>query len=89
MLIPISCTAPCKVSTYEKSIDHVQTAVKKHSDYPEHIILTWKSNPATSQSVTWRTDSSVSQAFAEIALADPSPDFGKNAVTHVFRMDDE
>lgn len=79
MLIPISCTAPWKVSTYEKTIDHVQTAVKEHNDDPEHIILTWKSNPATSQSVTWRTDSSVSQAFAEIAIADPSPDFGENA----------
>jgi hypothetical protein len=45
----------------------------------EHIILTWKENPATSQAVTWRTDSSLSQAFAEIAFADPSPDFLKTS----------
>ena len=72
----ISCTG---VSNYEKTIAHVPTTFKKHFNYPEHIILTWKNNPATSQAVTWRTDSSVSQAFAEIALADPSPNFRKNS----------
>jgi predicted phosphodiesterase len=60
-------------------MDLFQKAVQEHSVDPEHIILTWKSNPDTSQSVTWRTDSSVSQAVAEIALASPAPDFGKNA----------
>jgi predicted phosphodiesterase len=75
----ISCTAHRKVSDYEKSIAHVPTKIKEHFNYPEHIILTWKNNPATSQAVTWRTDSSVSQAFAEIVLADPSPNFRKDS----------
>ena len=75
----ISCTAFRKASTSEKAIVHVPTAMKEHIAYPEHIILTWKNNPTTSQAVTWRTDSSVSQAYAEIALADASPNFRINA----------
>jgi len=75
----ISCTTDKNVSDYEKTIAPSPTTVKKHYNYPERIILTWKNNPATSQAVTWRTDASVSQAFAEIALADPSPNFGKNS----------
>jgi hypothetical protein len=47
----------------------------------ERIILTWKENPATSQAVTWRTDSALKTAVAEIAVADSSPDFEKQAQT--------
>ncbi|GIS47098.1 MAG: hypothetical protein Ct9H90mP19_3350 [Gammaproteobacteria bacterium] len=32
-------------------------------------MLTWNDNPATNQSVTWRTDSSVINGFAQIAVA--------------------
>ena len=73
----ISCTAHKKVSDYEKIIAYEPNKVKDQFSYPEHIILTWKNNPATSQAVTWRTDSSVLEAYAEIAIADPSPNFGK------------
>lgn len=45
------------------------------SPIPDRIILTWSDDPATTQSVTWRTDTSVESAFAEIAVADASPDF--------------
>ena len=47
----------------------------------ERIVLTWKENPATSQAVTWRTNAAVKAAVAEIAVADSSPDFPKNAKT--------
>jgi len=46
---------------------------------PDRIILSWSDDPATTQSVTWRTDVSVKEAFAEIAPADPSPDFRSQA----------
>lgn len=46
---------------------------------PDRIILSWSDDPATTQSVTWRTDVSVKDAFAEIAPADPSPDFPAKA----------
>jgi PAS domain-containing protein len=36
---------------------------------PERVVLTWDEDPATSQSVTWRTDTSVEKAVAEIAIA--------------------
>jgi hypothetical protein len=40
---------------------------------PDRIILTWKGDPTTTQAVTWRTDTSVTRAGAQIALADPGP----------------
>ncbi|RXK55905.1 metallophosphoesterase family protein [Oleiharenicola lentus] len=36
---------------------------------PDRIVLTWRQDPATTQAVTWRTDASVVQGVAEIALA--------------------
>lgn len=36
---------------------------------PDRIVLTWADDPATTQAVTWRTDTSVRQAVAEFALA--------------------
>lgn len=46
---------------------------------PDHIILTVADNPATTQTVTWRTDTTVKGAVAQIALADAAPRFWKNA----------
>lgn len=36
---------------------------------PERVVLSWNDDPATTQSVTWRTDTSVKKAVAEIAVA--------------------
>lgn len=36
---------------------------------PDRIVLTWRSDPATTQAVTWRTDTSVARSVAEIAVA--------------------
>ncbi|MBD2699189.1 metallophosphoesterase family protein [Spirosoma sp. BT702] len=47
--------------------------------YPDRLILGWQDNPATSQSVNWRTDSTVTNAVGAIAEADPSPDFVSKA----------
>lgn len=46
---------------------------------PDRIILTWSGDPATTQSVTWRSDGTVQPALAEIALADATPDFPDRA----------
>jgi 3',5'-cyclic AMP phosphodiesterase CpdA len=40
---------------------------------PDRIILTWMSDPTTTQAVTWRTDTTVTRAVAQIALADHGP----------------
>lgn len=47
--------------------------------FPDRVILTWSEDPATTMSVTWRTDASVSRGFAEIAEALDSPDVAKQA----------
>jgi len=39
------------------------------SPIPERITLTWNGDPSTTQAVTWRTDTSVKRAVADIALA--------------------
>jgi hypothetical protein len=45
------------------------------SQVPDRIILTWSGDPATTQSVSWRTDISVKEAWAEIAPASADPYF--------------
>ena len=49
------------------------------SKFPDRVILGFKGNPSTTQSVNWRTDSSVTNAVAAIHEADPSPDFQSKA----------
>lgn len=36
---------------------------------PDRITLTWTADPATTQTVTWRTDTSVEKAVAQVAVA--------------------
>lgn len=45
------------------------------STTPDRIILTWSDDPATTQTVIWRTSADATQAVAQIAPADGSPDF--------------
>ncbi|REK12987.1 MAG: metallophosphoesterase [Planctomycetota bacterium] len=46
---------------------------------PDRIILTWTGDPAHTQAVTWRTNPSVGEALAQIALAEPGPGFAEKA----------
>ncbi len=46
---------------------------------PDRIVLTFTGDPAHTQAVTWRTDASVEQAFAEIAVAEAGPGFKDKA----------
>jgi len=50
-------------------------AAHRPTPLPDRIILTWQTDPATSQAVTWRTDTSVKAAVAEIAVAEDSAAF--------------
>jgi phosphodiesterase/alkaline phosphatase D-like protein len=47
--------------------------------YPDRIVLTWSKDPARSQSITWRTDTTVHNAAVEFALASPGPGFDHSA----------
>ena len=42
---------------------------------PDRIILTFNGDPATKRAVTWRTDSSVEKAQAQIAVASVNSSF--------------
>lgn len=42
---------------------------------PDRVVLTWRRDPARSQTVTWRTSAAPVAAFAEYALAAPGPEF--------------
>src|ERR1700754_1795850 len=46
-------------------------------------MLTWEGDPATSQSVTWRTDATVKTAQAQIALSGEGPGFKSAGVNTV------
>lgn len=47
--------------------------------HPDRIVLNFSDDPATSISVSWRTDTSVAAAVAEIAPATPAPKFWRYA----------
>ena len=49
----------------------------KASAYPDRIILTWSEDPKTTQSVTWRTDSTVTIAYAQVVKEESSPKIEK------------
>jgi len=71
------CWANLGVLAHEDADSWVPTAypdaaAHAPSPLPDRIILTWNSDPATTQAVNWRTDSSVLRGLAEIAEANVS-----------------
>ena len=50
---------------------------------PDRIILTFNGDPSTKRAVTWRTDSSVEKAVAQIAVAGVNSSFVRKATTHI------
>lgn len=46
---------------------------------PDRIALGWTGDPATTQSVAWRTDTSVRDPVAQVAVAGDGPDFAESA----------
>ncbi|MEE4174562.1 MAG: metallophosphoesterase family protein [Xanthomonadales bacterium] len=55
--------------------------------HPDRIVLNFSDDPATTISVSWRTDTSVEAAVAEIAPATPAPKFWRHAVTRTARTE--
>lgn len=48
---------------------------------PDRIALTWSDDPASTLSVAWRTDTTVTKAIAQIAISHPSPNLSKASDT--------
>lgn len=53
----------------------------KPGPHPDHIVINYGQDPATTASVTWRTSPEVEEGYAEIALATAAPKFWRNAQT--------
>lgn len=53
----------------------------KPSLYPDRIVLNLGANPEKTASVTWRTSTEITTAYAEIAVATAAPKFWRNAET--------
>ncbi|MFD2160869.1 fibronectin type III domain-containing protein [Paradesertivirga mongoliensis] len=51
----------------------------KPTEQPDHIILTFSGDPTTTQSVTWRTNTSIKNAVAQITIAHAAPRLRKTA----------
>jgi hypothetical protein len=68
--------ATCVLSSKALAYDYDRGAIDPSaSEIPDRIVLTWKGDPATTQAVTWRTDATITEAAAEIVVADASPNF--------------
>jgi len=62
-------------ATNKAPVKFADLLAHKPTPEPDRIILTVTNLPATSLAVTWRTDTSVETAQAQIALADGGPKF--------------
>lgn len=52
----------------------------RSTPYPDRITLTWSADPATTQSVTWRTDASANVAIAEIKVENATPNMEEGMI---------
>jgi 3',5'-cyclic AMP phosphodiesterase CpdA len=83
-LVPggLSSSVSARGRSPKASIDPKASSDPTPTAIPDRIILTWAGDPATTQAVTWRTSGEVTEAYAEIARADASPEFVREAVRH-------
>lgn len=70
-----ACLAIAVFSIQPKRSDEAH----RPSVLPDRIILSWAHDPATTQAVTWRTDTSVNRSFAQFAVAEDGPHFEQGA----------
>ena len=52
-----------------KATEYSAEKVYAPTPLPDRVVLTWEGDPATTQSVTWRTDASVLKGVAHLAIA--------------------
>ena len=63
-------TAPAYANEY-----HRAAVDPAPSQIPDRIVLNWSGDPTTTASITWRTDTSITQAEGQIAEANASANF--------------
>ena len=75
-LPPLAGAAPdWKPTVYAEKLAHAPRPL------PDRVVLTWNGNPATTQAVTWRTDTSVKRGVAELS---PATDAAKDLAPRTF-----
>ena len=79
ILLCLYCFVPLFAQSQKQDPAPIKQVAAKATPQPDRILLTWQSDPATTQTVTWRTDNTVKAAQAEIAEADASPLFTQYA----------
>lgn len=52
-----------------KPVRYADAAAHAPTPLPDRVVLTWAGDPAVTQAVTWRTDTTVLRGLAELALA--------------------
>lgn len=78
--VALSLAAPTFLSAHESAAPHLGDHAWQPTAFPEdlawaprplpdRVVLTWSGDPATTQAVTWRTDTSVQRGVAELAIA--------------------
>ncbi|MEM7381550.1 MAG: fibronectin type III domain-containing protein [Bacteroidota bacterium] len=67
----------CAAQTHQHSLHHWEIPSKD----PDRIILTFHGDPSTNRAVTWRTDTNITDAVAQIAEAGVNSDFEEKAST--------
>lgn len=78
-LFGVSYAVHAQNQTYKEPKFHTEWS--KPSLYPDRIVLNFGQNPSSEVNVTWRTNTEIKTAYAEIALATAAPRFWKNGKT--------
>ncbi len=69
LLLSMVLTAPALAHDNWQATAYSSTKMHAPTPMPDRIVLTWEDDPATTQSVTWRTDTTVKAGVAQLAIA--------------------
>lgn len=81
LIVLVFISVPCRSEETSPKKDKDQPVAAPEGTNPEHIILTWSAEPATTQAVTWRTEQPCMSSVGQIAMATPDPNFGAKAIS--------
>ncbi len=66
-----------------------ETAVFTAAAAPDHIVLTWSGDPATTQTFSWRTDTTVTTGYVKYAASPADPTGGTQVQATVEELETE
>lgn len=83
LVVPLFCTYSVLAQEHSHHPQNLHEGLHHWeipSKNPDRIILTFNGDPASTRAVTWRTDTTITEAFAQIAEATVNASFSKKAV---------